>query len=131
MLLLLCVKETVGLPDKPLAENDAEGVTLVEKDPEPVFVTVLQLLLVKDPVAHMVCVPAVPELRVGHAEELPFEPLLVSEDLGLALALRQPTAVPLTEIAGLLENAAVALIKTDPVEVELPISAPLPVAHTV
>ena len=62
MLLLLCVKETVGLPDKPLAENDAEGVTLVEKDPEPVFVTVPQPLFVNE---------LLPDCdTVGHADAL-------------------------------------------------------------
>ena len=46
----------MGLPDKPLAEKEAEGVTLIEKDPEPVFVTVAQLLLVAEPVAQTVTV---------------------------------------------------------------------------
>ena len=58
----LCDKDTVELPDKPLAENDAEGVTLVEKDPEPVFVTVPQPLFVNE---------LLPDCdTVGHADAL-------------------------------------------------------------
>ena len=124
LALRLCVKDTVGLPDKPLAEKEAEGVTLIEKDPEPVFVAVLQSLLVMELLLDCAVVELADALKLLLGLKLtePLSQRLCVSDtvelelkmlLAVGVAVKQAFAV--TDAAPELDAVPQPLFENDPV----------------